>query len=146
MAWTYDISTDRGKTRQLLRDVDRTNQIFSDAEVDGFLLMAHQLSAWAPGESASLSELYEAAAIGWEIVSGDASKLAVIEKIAIFSDNTVVTAVAIKDEADRLRKRSCEVGLPGVTPNDPVVPLKWSTDTTVKAADGFTRIYQLDQW
>jgi hypothetical protein len=39
MAWTYDITTDRGKTRLLCIDSDTTQQIFSDAEIDAFLAM-----------------------------------------------------------------------------------------------------------
>ena len=37
MAFTYDITTDRGKTRLQLGDVDSTAYVFEDAEIDYFL-------------------------------------------------------------------------------------------------------------
>lgn len=40
MAFTYDITTPRGKVRLLCTDVDGTNAIFDDAEIDTFLLLA----------------------------------------------------------------------------------------------------------
>lgn len=37
MAFTYDVSTDRGKVRMLVPDSSATNYVFEDAEVDAFL-------------------------------------------------------------------------------------------------------------
>ena len=40
MAFTYDVSTDRGKVRLLCRDTVEASAVFSDAEVDAFLSLA----------------------------------------------------------------------------------------------------------
>lgn len=40
MAWTYDITTDRGKVRFLSTDSDTTNQVFDDSEIDACLTLA----------------------------------------------------------------------------------------------------------
>lgn len=40
MAFTYDVSTDRGKVRALATDVDSANYTFDDAEIDAFIALA----------------------------------------------------------------------------------------------------------
>lgn len=40
MAFTYDVSTDRGKVRLLLADTDSNDYIWEDAEIDAFLNLA----------------------------------------------------------------------------------------------------------
>jgi len=40
MAFTYDVTTDRGKTRLLCTDTNSDVYLFSDAEIDAFLSMA----------------------------------------------------------------------------------------------------------
>lgn len=37
MAFTYDVTTDRGKVRLVITDTDEDNAIFQDAEIDAFL-------------------------------------------------------------------------------------------------------------
>lgn len=39
MAFTYDVSTDRGKVRMLTPDSSATTYVFEDAEVDAFLVL-----------------------------------------------------------------------------------------------------------
>lgn len=39
MAFTYDITTDRGKVRLLCTDTDAAYQLFQDAEIDYFLAL-----------------------------------------------------------------------------------------------------------
>jgi hypothetical protein len=39
MAFTYDVSTDRGRVRLLLNDVDAATAVFQDAEIDAFLAL-----------------------------------------------------------------------------------------------------------
>lgn len=39
MAFTYVISTDRGKVRLLLNDVDQDTAVFTDDEIDAFLAL-----------------------------------------------------------------------------------------------------------
>lgn len=39
MAFTYDVSTDRGRVRMLATDRDEANPIFQDDEIDAFLAL-----------------------------------------------------------------------------------------------------------
>jgi hypothetical protein len=39
MAFTYDVTTDRGRVRLLLNDVDRDTAVFTDGEIDAFLAL-----------------------------------------------------------------------------------------------------------
>lgn len=39
MPFTYDLSTDAGKVRLLLNDVDSATAVFTDAEIDAFLAL-----------------------------------------------------------------------------------------------------------
>ena len=43
MAFTYDLSTNRGKVRLLIQDTDETYEFYSDAEIDAFLTIAGEL-------------------------------------------------------------------------------------------------------
>jgi len=40
MAFTYDVTTSRGKVRLLARDTVKTTAVFSDAEIDAYLSLA----------------------------------------------------------------------------------------------------------
>lgn len=40
MAFTYDVTTDRGKVRMLITDVESTDPCFDDDEIDAYLSMA----------------------------------------------------------------------------------------------------------
>ncbi len=63
MAFTYDITTDRGKVRLLIGDTDAADYHFEDNEIDAFLTMAggsiltaagYALEAWASSITDSL--------------------------------------------------------------------------------------------
>ena len=69
MAFTYDITTNRGKVRLLIGDTDSTDYQFEDDEIDAFLTMAssslllaasYALESWA----ATLTNDYDAEKIG----------------------------------------------------------------------------------
>ncbi|KKL78369.1 hypothetical protein LCGC14_2025560 [marine sediment metagenome] len=69
MAFTYDITTNRGKVRLLISDTDSTDYQFEDDEIDAFLTMAsgslllaasYALESWA----ATLTNDYDAEKIG----------------------------------------------------------------------------------
>ena len=56
MAFTYDVTTDRGKVRLLISDTNAADYQFEDAEIDAFLTMAddsillaasYALESWA---------------------------------------------------------------------------------------------------
>jgi len=62
MVCTYNITTDRGKVRLLIYDVDTVNCHFTDTEIDTFLTMANDsiylaaamaLEAWAATETSN---------------------------------------------------------------------------------------------
>ena len=64
MAFTYDITTDRGKVRLLIGDTVDAGHQFEDAEIDAFLAMAsgsiltaagYALEAWASALTDSLT-------------------------------------------------------------------------------------------
>lgn len=59
MAFTYNVSTDRGKVRLLITDVDQANPIMQDAEIDAFLEMntSVRLAAAAALECIAASEV-----------------------------------------------------------------------------------------
>ena len=69
MAFTYDISTDRGKVRALCTDTDSTNYTFNDAEIDAFIELAP-------------ANLFAAAALAAETWARTRSKLAVVMRNA----------------------------------------------------------------
>jgi len=43
MAFTYDLTTDRGKVRLLIQDTDETYEFYTDAEIDAFITLAGDL-------------------------------------------------------------------------------------------------------
>ena len=51
MAFTYDVDTDRGKVRLFIYDIDETEYVFEDNEVDVFLEMNNQ-SIWLASANA----------------------------------------------------------------------------------------------
>lgn len=59
MAFTYNVSTDRGKVRLLITDVQESNPIFQDAEIDAFLSLntSVRLAAAAALECIAASEV-----------------------------------------------------------------------------------------
>lgn len=123
---TYDPNTVRGQTRKWLRDIDTgglpsipgtavglANPIWSDTEVDNMLLQAGypgtglDIAATTDGfnvTNTTIISVLLAAVIGWELVAADAAKVAVIERIAIFVDNTVSTYQSILGEAEHIRQ------------------------------------------
>lgn len=59
MAFTYNVSTDRGKVRLLITDVQESNPIFQDAEIDAFLALCTsvRLAAAAALETIAANEV-----------------------------------------------------------------------------------------
>ena len=51
MAFTYDVSTDRGKVRLFVYDTDETEYVFEDEEVDVFLELNNE-SIWLASANA----------------------------------------------------------------------------------------------
>ena len=95
MAFTYDVTTPRGQCRLLAIDSDSTNQIFSDAEIDTFLLLEDQ-------------DVYLAAANALDTI---ASKTAYVLKVVKLMDLTVdgsKVSADLRDRATELRRQVYE--------------------------------------
>lgn len=110
---TYDLTTLRGQIRLWARDKDMVNPVNSDAEIDSCLHATGYTGAGTDTfDPSSISRVFLGAAFAFDLVSGDAAKVAIIEKIGAISDNTNVTYVALKDMADTLRTRASQNALP----------------------------------
>lgn len=96
MAFTYDVSTDRGKVRLLITDVVEANALFQDAEIDAFLSM---------NTTVRLS-----AAAALEVIA--ASEVLVLKKITNLDLETDGPAVAkeLRELAKQLRAQDSALG------------------------------------
>lgn len=81
MAFTYDITTDRGKVRALCTDTDSTNYTFNDAEIDAFIALQP-------------ANLFVAAALAAETWARTRAKLAVS---MVNSDHSSITRPSMTD-------------------------------------------------
>ncbi len=96
MAFTYDVSTDRGKVRLLITDVQEANPLFQDAEIDAFLAMNTSVRL--------------AAAAALEVIA--ASEVMVLKKIVNLDLETDGPAVAreLRELAKQLRAQDSAIG------------------------------------
>lgn len=98
MAFTYDVTTSRGKVRRLIGDVDTAvaaNQVFTDDEIDAFL-------------SLSSSDLFDAAAMALEAMAADQALFAIAYSLLgqqTRMDRTKVHA-ALLAAAERMKARA----------------------------------------
>ncbi len=149
MVASYDPLNVRGQVRLWLRDIDTggvpatpgtpiglANPIWDDNHIDNFLLQAGfpgvstSIAASTDGSTVtdtSITYVLAASILGWEKALGDAAKVAVIEKIAIFSDNTKTTFDAIKEYIQWLKLRLQQEGSPLFSVNDTFYQLTIST-------------------
>lgn len=96
MAFTYDVSTDRGKVRLLITDVQEANPLFQDAEIDAFLTLN--------------TSVRMAAAAALEVIA--ASEVLVLKKITNLDLETDGPAVAreLRELAKQLRAQDSTLG------------------------------------
>lgn len=96
MAFTYDVSTDRGKVRLLITDVQEANPLFQDAEIDAFLALNTSVRL--------------AAAAALEVIA--ASEVLVLKKIVNLDLETDGPAVAreLRELAKQLRAQDASIG------------------------------------
>ena len=94
MSFSYDLSTDAGKLRLLIMDVDRERPDFSDEELAVFLSMETSLG------------LKGAAALALVALSADQSRIAIrkerlglTDDLTKVADNLRTTATALRDQA-----------------------------------------------
>lgn len=95
MAFTYDATTDLGKVRLLISDVNREKPVFQDEEIEAFLAL-----------NSSVVKL--AAATGLEVI---ASNEVMVSKVITLLDLKVDGAAVAKQllaTADRYRKQANE--------------------------------------
>ena len=96
MAFTYDLTTNRGKVRLKIRDTDTadaTRQLFNDDEIDFFLTEA-------------ITDLNLAAAGALDAISANAALLAKMEKIGDYSIDSKAMAAAVMKIAAHYRSLS----------------------------------------
>lgn len=96
MAFTYDVSTDRGKVRLLCTDTLESNAIFQDAEIDAFLTMNTSVRL--------------AAAAALEVIASN--EVLVLKKIINLDLETDGPAVAreLREQAKQLRAQESAIG------------------------------------
>lgn len=96
MAFTYDVSTDRGKVRLLCTDTLESNAIFQDAEIDAFLTLNTSVRL--------------AAAAALEVIA--ANEVLILKKIINLDLETDGPAVAkeLRELAKQLRAQESAVG------------------------------------
>lgn len=90
MAWTYDITTNRGKVRFLSTDSDTLNQIFDDSEIDFCL-------------TTTGNDIYEAAALTCETWARSQSKIAISARLADGSNVVLVSPTILLMLAQKIR-------------------------------------------
>lgn len=98
MSFTYDVSTDVGKTRMLIPDRVYESLFFTDEEIEAFL-------------SLEASNVLRAAALALETMASDqAMTLKVIRLMDLTTDGQK-TSQALLERADRLRSQADDAEL-----------------------------------
>lgn len=98
MAFTYDVTTDRGKVRLLIGDTDDSNadaQVFADDEVDAFL-------------SLEASDIRLAAAQALDSMGSGEAMIQKVIRIMDLSTNGPAVAKVLHDHAKELRRQVAE--------------------------------------
>jgi len=92
MAFTYDVTTNRGRVRLLIADTDATSYIFEDAEIDAFLTMQG-------------SVVFLSAAQALEVMAVNELMVLKVIKLLDLTTNGAAMAKALNDKATALRKQ-----------------------------------------
>lgn len=93
MTFTYDITTNRGKTRLYAQDTITANAIFSDDEIDAFL-------------AANGDNVYLAAADALEIIAANQAYILKVISNNGLSTNGAATAAALRETARVWREKA----------------------------------------
>jgi len=93
MAFTYDLTTDRGLVRGLIPDRDISNYIFDDAEIDAFLTL----------ES---NDVRCATALALETMASNEAYVQKVIHLMDLTTNGAQTAAALMARAKLLREQS----------------------------------------
>ena len=97
MAFTYDLTTDRGKVRLLIQDNVEAYEFFTDAEVDAFLTLAGDLDGDAVRHASAL------ALESW--ASNQVMVLKVVQLLDVQLDGAAVSR-EMRMRADALREQA----------------------------------------
>jgi len=92
VAFTYDVTTDRGKVRLLVPDKDASDYFFEDDEIDYFITLE--------------STLKDAAALALETLASDEAYVQKVIKLMDLSTNGAETARALLSRAALLRAQA----------------------------------------
>jgi hypothetical protein len=116
MTFTYDLTTDRGKTRLYAMDTVSANAIFSDDEIDAFL-------------SLNGSDIYLAAADALDIIASNQSYVLKVITNNGLSTNGPAVAADLRKGAQVLRDKSASFSTSsGISivpnPDDPYLDLR----------------------
>lgn len=116
MTFTYDLTTDRGKVRLYAQDTTAANAIFSDDEIDAFLL-------------ANSNDVYASAADALEIIAANQAYVLKVITNNGLTTNGAQVAAALRATAAQWREKSTEkstsTGIAIVpNPDDPYLELR----------------------
>jgi len=98
MAWTYDLTTDRGKVRLLCTDSDASSPVFDDSEIDVFIALTP-------------ANLFAAAALACETWARSRSKLSQQVRNADGTTSARYAMTELLDLATSLREAALSGGL-----------------------------------
>lgn len=93
MAFTLDYSTDRGKVRLLITDVDSTQALFDDSQVDAFLALEE-------------NSVPRAAALALDTIASNESLVQKASRLVDFQTNGPAVAADLRNHAKVLRERA----------------------------------------
>lgn len=93
MSFTYDLTTDLGKVRLLVNDVDQANAVFTDDEINAFLAL----------ESGNVKR---AAAQGIDTIADNEALVLKVITDHQLSTNGAATAAALRVRAQELRDQA----------------------------------------
>lgn len=94
MAFTYDPTTDRGRVRLLITDVDATQALFSDAEVDTFLALEGAVKTGA--------------ALALETIASNEALVQKATRLLDLQTNGPAVAKELRERAAALRTQAAE--------------------------------------
>lgn len=93
MAFTYDVTTNRGKVRLLCTDTDAANVIFQDNEIDAFLTLMS-------------SNVLRSGALALETIAGQQVLLLKVIKLLELSTDGASVARALLAQATKLKEQA----------------------------------------
>ena len=137
MAFTYDVTTDRGKVRALVSDTSSTSCALEDNEVDAFLTL-------------SRSNVFDAAALGCDAIRASFKKMANLQLFGEVSINLTELRrdlQALAKEYREIARMDAEMRAVQLQQKIDLYGLDWTdcNNATAVTSDSFTD-YSQDDW